>query len=159
MSATPELPNISVSVKAAVVHDGEILLLSYDDTRIGGSFHYNLPGGKAREGESLRDAVVRKVLEETGLTVRTVRHMFVWEYVPGQYGKNMGKVHKTQHNFLAEITDSNTTPRKSDPEDPYQVGFEWVPLSELTGKYLLPNVARNILDALADPRDALVDRW
>ncbi|MFF2142162.1 NUDIX domain-containing protein [Kitasatospora sp. NPDC058190] len=154
-----ELPKISVSVKAAIVHDDEILLLSYDDSDDGGDFHYNLPGGKAVEGESLRDAVVRKVLQETGLNVRTVRELFVVEYVPGQYGFDLGNQHKTQHNFLAEITDGNTVPRMSDPIDPMQVGFEWVPLADLSGKHLLPNVNQPLLDALAHPRDILVDRW
>ncbi|MER7668174.1 NUDIX domain-containing protein [Kitasatospora sp. NPDC096128] len=154
-----QLPKISVSVKAAIVHDGEILLLSYDDSGDGGDFHYNLPGGKASEGESLRDAVVRKVLQETGLNVRTVRELFVVEYVPGQYGFDLGPQHKTQHNFLAEITDGNTVPRMSDPIDPMQVGFEWVPLADLPSKHLLPKVNQPLLDVLADPRDILVDRW
>ncbi|MFJ1707183.1 NUDIX domain-containing protein [Kitasatospora sp. NPDC088346] len=152
-----ELPSISVSVKAAIVHDGKILLLSYDDSADGGCFHYNLPGGKAIEGEPLRDAVVRKVLQETGLTVRTVRQMFVVEYVPGRFGKDLGPQHKTQHNFLAEITDGRTEPRFSDPRDPDQVGFEWVPLEELTDKVLIPQVAPAVLAGLADSRDVLVD--
>ncbi|CAL9411175.1 NUDIX domain-containing protein [Streptomyces sp. enrichment culture] len=153
------LPRISVSVKAAIVHQGRILLMSYDDDS---GFHYNLPGGKAKVGEPLRDAVVRKVKEETGLRVRTSRLLFVVEYVPEQYNDEFGTVHKTQHNFLAELLDEDTTPRKSDPPDPIQVGFEWVPLEEFGGKYLLPRVNRQLLDALAGKpadRDVLVDRW
>lgn len=153
------LPRISVSVKAAIVHQGRILLMSYDDHS---GFHYNLPGGKARVGEPLRDAVVRKVKEETGLQVRTSRLLFVVEYVPEQYNDEFGTVHKTQHNFLAELLDEDTTPRKSDPPDPIQVGFEWVPLEEFGGKYLLPRVNQQLLDALAGnpaDRDVLVDRW
>ncbi|MEU2026219.1 NUDIX domain-containing protein [Streptomyces sp. NPDC016469] len=153
------LPRISVSVKAAIVHQGEVLLMSYDDHS---GFHYNLPGGKAREGEPLRDAVVRKVLEETGLRVRTSRLLFVVEYVPGKYDGEFGPVHKTQHNFLAELVDDGTTPRKSDPPDPIQIGFEWVPLKDLAEKYLLPRVNQQLLDALAGApadRDVLVDRW
>lgn len=153
-----DLPSISVSVKAAIIHQERILLLSYDDSADGGCFHYNLPGGKAIEGEPLREAVVRKVHQETGLSVRTVREMFVVEYVPGQFGKDLGPQHKTQHNFLAEITDGRTTPRFSDPRDPIQVGFEWLPLAELTTVTLIPQVAPAILAALTDTRDVLVDR-
>jgi ADP-ribose pyrophosphatase YjhB (NUDIX family) len=151
------LPRISVSVKAAVVHDGKILLLSYDD----GEFHYNLPGGKAREGEPLRNAVSRKVLEETGLRVRATRLLFVVEYVPEQYDGEFGDTHKTQHNFLAELVGSDITPRMPVPPDPIQIGFEWVPLSELPSRYLLPRVTPQLLDALAEPGrpDVLVDRW
>ncbi|MFD5443677.1 MULTISPECIES: NUDIX domain-containing protein [Streptomyces] len=153
------LPRISVSVKAAIVHQDRILLMSYDDHS---GFHYNLPGGKAKVGEPLRDAVVRKVKEETGLRVRTSRLLFVVEYVPEQYADEFGTVHKTQHNFLAELLDEDTEPRKSDPPDPIQVGFEWVPLADLGEKYLLPRVNQQLLQAMAgDPadRDVLVDRW
>lgn len=153
------LPRISVSVKAAIVHQDRLLLMSYDDHS---GFHYNLPGGKAKAGEPLRDAVVRKVKEETGLRVRTSRLLFVVEYVPEQYSDEFGTVHKTQHNFLAELLDEDTEPRKSDPPDPIQVGFEWVPLAEFGTKYLLPRVNQQLLQALAgDPadRDVLVDRW
>ncbi|MFI0037121.1 NUDIX domain-containing protein [Streptomyces mutabilis] len=153
------LPRISVSVKAAIVHQGRILLMSYDDHS---GFHYNLPGGKAKAGEPLRDAVVRKVKDETGLRVCTSRLLFVVEYVPEQYNDEFGTVHKTQHNFLAELLDEDTAPRKSDPPDPIQVGFEWVPLEEFGDKYLLPRVNQQLLNALAgDPadRDVLVDRW
>ncbi|WP_206443150.1 NUDIX domain-containing protein [Candidatus Protofrankia californiensis] len=148
-----------MSVKAAIVHDERILLMSYDDHS---GFHYNLPGGKAVAGEPLRDAVSRKVEEETGLRVRASRLLFVVEYVPEQYNSEFGNVHKTQHNFLAELLDGNTTLRASDPPDPVQRGFEWVPLKELPDKYLLPRVNQQILTALAaDPadRDVLVDRW
>ncbi len=155
----PPLPRISVSVKAAIVHEGQILLMSYDDHS---GFHYNLPGGKAVAGEPLRDAVSRKVKEETGLNIRASRLLFVVEYVPSQYGEEFGTVHKTQHNFLAELLDDNTEPRKSDPPDPIQVGFEWVPLAELPSKYLLPRVTGQLMDALTvapASRDVLVDRW
>ncbi|MEE1736979.1 NUDIX domain-containing protein [Streptomyces sp. BE147] len=157
----PELPRISVSVKAAVLHDDQILLLSYDDSADGGDYHYNLPGGKAREGEPLRDAVVRKVLEETGLHVRAARELFVVEYVPGIFGFDLGEDHKTQHNFLAEITDGNTAARMCEPRDPMQRGVEWIPLADLPTKHLLPVKGQHILDALADKpgRDVLVDRW
>jgi 8-oxo-dGTP diphosphatase len=152
-----ELPRISVSVKAAVRRGDELLLLSYDD----GEFHYNLPGGKAREGEHLRDAVVRKVHEETGLDVTCGRLLFVVELVPDDFAGEFGPVHKTQYNFLAHLVDESAEARLPDVVDPIQVGFEWISLANLTDVYLLPRVTGQLVAALADEtgRDALVDRW
>lgn len=153
----PPLPQISVSVKAAVMRGDHVLLLSYDDAASG--FHHNLPGGKAREGEALRDAVHRKVLEETGLSVSARRLLFVVEYVPERWSNDFGTVQKVQFNFLADALDDNE-PRKSTPPDPDQVGFEWVPVTELASKYLLPRVTRQLVAALTEERaDALVDAW
>lgn len=150
------LPQISVSVKAAVLRSDHVLLLSYDDAS---GFHYNLPGGKAREGECLRDAVHRKVAEETGLRVRARRLLFVVEYVPEAWQGEFGDVQKVQFNFLAEPLD-DAAPRMPDPPDPDQVGFEWVSLSALASKQLLPRVVPQLLDALSQDRDdCLVDRW
>ncbi len=153
----PPLPRISVSVKAAVLRQDHVLLLSYDDDTAG--FHYNLPGGKAREGECLRDAVCRKVAEETGLRVQARRLLFVVEYVPEAWQGEFGDMQKVQFNFLADSLD-HAAPRMPDPPDPDHVGFEWVPVTALASKYLLPRVVPQLLDALGQNRgDWLVDRW
>lgn len=150
------LPAISVSVKAAVLREGTVLLLSYDDEA---GFHYNLPGGKAREGESLRDAVRRKVLEETGLRVNPRRLLFVVEYVPDRWHGEFGDVQKVQFNFLADPLEDGE-PRKSDPPDPFQVGFEWVPLGRLGSKRLFPRITAQLQEAIANESyDAFADRW
>jgi 8-oxo-dGTP diphosphatase len=147
---------ISVSVKAAVIRNDHVLLLSYDDES---GFHYNLPGGKARTGEPLRDAVRRKVHVETGLDVVVGRLLLVVEYVPSAWGGEFGDVQKTQFNFVAR-TASDAEPRWSDPPDPIQVGFEWVPLSRLGEVYLLPRINQPLLDALSGQlANPLVDKW
>ncbi|GAA1029425.1 hypothetical protein GCM10009557_17850 [Virgisporangium ochraceum] len=149
------LPEISVSVKVAVVRNGCVLLLSYDD----GEFHYNLPGGKARKGEFLRAAARRKVLEETGLPVDVRRLLFVVEYVPEGWGGKYGDVQKVQFNFMA-TTPATGEPRFSDPVDPMQIGFEWVPIVDLPAKYLLPQVTDRLVYSLsADGHDVLADDW
>ncbi|KIE23737.1 NUDIX hydrolase [Streptomyces sp. MUSC 125] len=152
----PELPRISVSVKAAVIRDGAILLLSYDDES---GFHYNLPGGKARVGEDLRHAVTRKVALETGLQVVARRLLCVVEYVPESWQGEFGDVQKVQFNFLAEQVD-DAEPRMEDPPDPIQVGFEWIPLERLGDVYLLPRINQPLLTALnGDLPDPFLDKW
>ncbi|MEV5574491.1 NUDIX domain-containing protein [Spirillospora sp. NPDC052269] len=150
------LPRISVSVKSAVLHDDQILLLSYDDHA---GFHYNLPGGKAREGEGLRAAVRRKVRQETGLNVAVDRLLLVTEYVPASWNAEFGTVQKTQFTFLAEPQDG-VNPQFSSPPDPLQVGFEWVSVSKLTEVFLLPRINVPLVAALQGRlSDPFIDRW
>lgn len=156
MPLTAPLPRISVSVKAAVIREGAVLLLSYDDHS---GFHYNLPGGKARTGEDLRHAVSRKVRLETGLEVVARRLLCVVEYVPAAWEGEFGDVQKVQFNFLAEPLDGSE-PRMPDPPDPIQVGFEWLPLDRLADVYLLPRINQHLLAALrGELSDPFVDRW
>ncbi|MBD0741647.1 NUDIX hydrolase [Streptomyces sp. CBMA152] len=145
-----------MSVKAAVVRDEAVLLLSYDDDA---GFHYNLPGGKAQTGEGLRQAVRRKVRQETGLAVIPERLLCVVEYVPAAWQGEFGDIQKVQFNFLARAV-GDATPRMPDPPDPIQVGFEWVPLDRLGDVYLLPRINKPLLAALhGELDDPFVDKW
>ncbi|MGW0731802.1 NUDIX domain-containing protein [Streptomyces sp. NPDC002851] len=156
MHLNSPLPRISVSVKAAIVRDEKLLLLSYDDET---GFHYNLPGGKARTGENLRSAVRRKVLQETGLEVVAERLLCIVEYVPETWNGEFGNVQKVQFNFLA-TTLTDREPRMPDPPDPFQVGFEWLPLSRLPEVYLLPRINQPLLTSLSgELDDPLLDKW
>ena len=54
-----------LAVDAVVEHAGQLLLIEYDDARLGR--HWGLPGGGVEPGEGIHDAVRREVAEETGL--------------------------------------------------------------------------------------------
>ena len=57
-----------VDVVSALIYDdkGNILLVK---NRKGDSFYWGLPGGAVEDGETLEQAVVREVIEETGFIV------------------------------------------------------------------------------------------
>ncbi len=57
-----------VGVGAVVVHDGRVLLIRRGKEPLRG--RWLPPGGTVEWGETLEDALVREVQEETGLTVR-----------------------------------------------------------------------------------------
>jgi ADP-ribose pyrophosphatase YjhB (NUDIX family) len=61
----PDRPYLAVS--AAVLHDGRVLLVRRARNPAQGLF--SLPGGVVHAGETLSEAVVREVREETGLVV------------------------------------------------------------------------------------------
>ena len=64
----PTRPFLAVS--AAIVRDGKVLVVRR--ARNPALNLYTLPGGAVEAGETLRQAVIREVLEETALTVEPV---------------------------------------------------------------------------------------
>ncbi len=73
----PEAPLVAVA--AAVLDDDRLLLVR----RAGepGRGKWSIPGGVVRLGERLREAVVREVLEETGLLVEVLDLLDVVEVI------------------------------------------------------------------------------
>jgi ADP-ribose pyrophosphatase YjhB (NUDIX family) len=54
------------AASAAVWHEGKVLLVKRG--RSPGKDFWSLPGGKVEQGETLQEAALREVLEETGLS-------------------------------------------------------------------------------------------
>ena len=57
---------VRTSARAIMQQDGKLLVIRYRDAQ--GDF-FALPGAAQRHGESLHEAVVREVAEETGMVV------------------------------------------------------------------------------------------
>lgn len=133
---------ISVSAKAAVIRDGAILLVRYDDPHV----HYNLPGGRLLNGESLRAAIARKLRTECAASGRAGQLLFVYEHIPDERDPEPGDYQKVQFTFVAELDDG------SEPSNPQtatdQSGVEWIPLDNLPNVVLYPMVTEKLLEAL-----------
>jgi len=63
-----EVDRPSVGVGAVVVHEGRVLLIRRGKEPLRG--RWVVPGGTVEAGETLQDALVREIQEETGLVVR-----------------------------------------------------------------------------------------
>lgn len=78
----PSHPQIAVS--AAIFRDGKVLLTRRARSPAKG--FYSLPGGRVEFGESLHQALIREVDEETGLTIEIVSLAGWREVLPAAAG-------------------------------------------------------------------------
>ncbi len=137
--------NIRVGVNAAIVRDGAILLVEFDDAQSG--LHYNLPGGGVEAGEALHEALRREVREETCAEVDVGPLLLVWEYVPARYADLYGQTQKLGLIFACALREGSQ-PRLPEQPDPNQTGVRWVPLADLPETPLLPHISERLIAAL-----------
>ncbi len=71
-----------VKVRAVIMREGK-LLVTHERRR--GREHVLLPGGRVQDGESISEALIRELGEETGLEIIPERLLYVAEVV-GAYG-------------------------------------------------------------------------
>lgn len=73
----PERPVVGVG--GVVIQDGAVLLVQRRSEPLAGQ--WSLPGGAVELGETLEEAVVRELREETGLTVRVLELVEAFERI------------------------------------------------------------------------------
>lgn len=71
------------AVRAIILENNKILVMHRNKF---GSEYYTLVGGQVKEDETLEEALVREVKEETGLTVTSARPMY-YEPHPAPYNE------------------------------------------------------------------------
>ena len=116
-------------VKALLLLEGRLLLNRCRDES--GAFYYALPGGGQRPFEPMETALVREVLEETGLHIRAGRLAAVAEEIsenPQERERFPEYAHRIHHIFLAECI--GTKGEAPTGLDSGQEGCEWVSPAE-----------------------------
>jgi ADP-ribose pyrophosphatase YjhB (NUDIX family) len=68
---------VHTRVTGVLIEDGRILLLDQDTD---GPRSWSLPGGKVEDGETLADALVREMREETGVQVEVGRLLYLCDH-------------------------------------------------------------------------------
>jgi ADP-ribose pyrophosphatase len=124
----------TVGVGAVVVHDRRVLLIRRAKEPLRG--RWVVPGGTVELGETLEEAVAREVLEETGVLVRPLEVMTVFDRIERRDGG-------VAHHFV--IVDyrcafvSGALRAASDAQD-----AAWVAERDL-GQYDLPTLALELV--------------
>jgi mutator protein MutT len=82
---TGPLDRPCVGVGAVLIHEGRVLLIRRGKDPLRG--RWVVPGGTVEHGETLHDALVREVREETGVTVRPGEVVLVFDRILGAPGQ------------------------------------------------------------------------
>ena len=83
MSAGPGQPRVGVG--AVLIHEGRVLLIRRGKEPLRG--RWVVPGGTVELGETLEQALVREIEEETGLLVRPREVVAVFDRILGESGR------------------------------------------------------------------------
>lgn len=104
-------------IDAVIVKDGKYLLVKRANEPLKG--RYWTPGGRVLKGEKLTDAVKRKVMEETGLTVKPISVVGFYEdfYKKNELGLDL--VHTTSIVFACSYVGGEVS------LDKQSVGYVW----------------------------------
>jgi ADP-ribose pyrophosphatase YjhB (NUDIX family) len=121
---------VEVAVGAVAVHEGALLLI--ERGRGPGAGRWSLPGGRVQFGETLHEAVVREVAEETGLTV-TVESFVGW-------AERMGDEPEPYHYVILDFV-----VRVHGPALPLRAGDDataaaWVPIGDVAAWPVVPGL-------------------
>lgn len=82
---------MSKAVRAIIIENGQMLVMRRNKY---GSEYFTLIGGQVKEDETLEEALVREIQEETGLTVTSARPVY-YEPHPAPYNE--------QYIYLCEV--------------------------------------------------------
>ena len=139
------MTGIRNSAKAIIIEDDRILLTRNKNEN--GTF-YLLPGGGQRHGESLSEALVRECLEEAGVRVSVGDLLLVRDYISDhhEFAEEDANVHQVEFMFRCSIA-AGEVGVGSIPDE-WQIGVEWVPVSELDNTPLYPAAIKESLQRI-----------
>jgi 8-oxo-dGTP pyrophosphatase MutT (NUDIX family) len=99
------------------------LIARYDRRR---RLVWSLPKGHVEEGETVEEAALREVYEETGLTAQIVAPLGIIDF---WFAVEDKRIHKTVHHFLMRYESGEIN-----DEDIEVVEVEWVPFDEVSSR-------------------------
>ena len=136
---------VNVRVGAIIQRDGKILMVGNSRA----DYLYSV-GGRIKFGETAEEAVMREVLEETGVQMEIDRLGFIHEnHFLGDSPTNLGKlIYEISFYFYMSVPDGFEPVCKSRTEDDKQEFLRWVDPNE--DVKLFPTFYKTELQAPAD---------
>jgi ADP-ribose pyrophosphatase YjhB (NUDIX family) len=122
--------------------DGKVVLARH---RAGALTYHLLPGGGVNYRETIEDALVREIREETGLSARIGKPLFVSDTIDPR-----GPRHVVNLTFLAHVVGGEIT---TTPADPRVEAVDLVSPSDLSELDLRPPMASALVDAITQGLD------
>lgn len=126
---------VTFAQKAVIPNQlGEILLVKQGPDDPFYPHHYTLPGGRIEANESLDEALVREVYEETGLTVIPQEPLAMWEWTYGPLSSARRVI------AVARLCrPSGSTAVRYLDEDEGLVSYRWIKPGEAIDLRLIPS--------------------
>lgn len=118
---------LNIRVGAIIIKDGKILMVGNERA----NYLYTV-GGRIKFGETAEEAIVREVLEETGVKMEIDRLGFIHEnYFYGDAPTNLGKlIYEISFYFYMKVSSDFAPISESFTEDNSKEHLWWVTLDE-----------------------------
>ncbi|MCL2574692.1 MAG: NUDIX domain-containing protein [Defluviitaleaceae bacterium] len=134
-----------VGSRAVVIHNGAILLNEFGD-----GLYYNLPGGGVDDGELIRDAVAREVMEEVGISVEVGDMLYILEYEPVSCDFLHGETPQISIVFECKVVGSTdikpATIPDQNPDNPAITSQAvWMPIENLENIKYVPHIHDSLM--------------
>lgn len=118
---------LNIRVGGIIMRDGKLLMVGNDRS----DYLYSV-GGRIKFGETTEEAIVREILEETGVKMEIDRLGFVHEnYFYGDAPTNLGKlIYEISFFFYMKVPQDFAPVSESFTEDQSKEYLKWVSLDE-----------------------------
>lgn len=137
--AAPVSDGLRVRVAAVLLLDGNVVLVRHRKEE---RAYHLLPGGGVESGETLEQALLREVREETGLEIEIVRPLYISDTVDPRAHRHIINV-----TFLACVIGGSVTRR---PDDPRVEAVDLISPGSLEDIDLRPPITRVLADDIAE---------